>query len=126
MRLINILAPLCAIAALSSPIPSFGGDLHQFDDQANFKSSGDYIRGCAGPKVSVNCMTDFVMTDIADEKSGKYCLPDTSAASLAQGNAKRTAIVIGLVAWLKTHPEYAGKPVSEGLFAAMHASYPCH
>jgi Rap1a immunity proteins len=121
----NILAPLCTIAALASSAPSFGGDLHQFDKQANFKSSGEYIRGCAGPKVSVNCLTDFVMTDIADEKSGQHCLPDTSAPSLEQGNAKRTAIVIRLVAWLKTHPEYSGKPASEGLSAAMHASYPC-
>jgi hypothetical protein len=121
----NILVPVCTIAALPSSAPSFGGDLHQFDKQANFKSSRDYIRGCAGSKVSVNCLTDFVMTDIADEKSGQHCLPDTSAPSLEQGNAKRTAIVIRLVAWLKTHPEYSGKPASEGLSAAMHASYPC-
>jgi hypothetical protein len=125
MRLNNILAPVCTIAALALPVASFGGDLHQFDDQATFKSSGDYVRGCAGPRVSVHCLTDFVMTDIADEKSGQHCLPDTSAPSLEQGNAKRTAIVIRLVAWLKTRPEYAGKPASEGLSAAMHALYPC-
>jgi hypothetical protein len=84
------------------------------------------MRGCGGPKVSAECLTDFVMTDIADSNSSpKYCLPETSASSLEQGNAKRTAIVIRLVAWLKTHPEYSGKPGSEGLSAAMHALYPC-
>jgi hypothetical protein len=125
MRLNHILALTCTIAALSLPVPSFSGDLHQFDDQASFKSSGAYIRGCAGPKVSAHCLTDFVMTDIADEKSGQHCLPDTSAPSLEQGNAKRTAIVVRLIAWLKTHPEYSGKPASEGLSAGMHALYPC-
>jgi hypothetical protein len=125
MRLNHILAPVCTLAALSWSVPSFGGDLHQFDDQASFKSTGGYIRGCGGPKVSVHCLTDFVMTDIADEKSGQHCLPDTSAPTLEQGNAKRTAIVISLVAWLKPHPEYSAKPASEGLSAAMHALYPC-
>ena len=125
MRL-NILAALCAVASILWPVPSFSGDLHQFDKQANFKTSGDFVRGCGGPKVSTECLTDFVMTDIADsESSPKYCLPDTSAPNLAQGNAKRTAIVIRLVTWLKTRPEYSRKPGSEGLSAAMHALYPC-
>jgi hypothetical protein len=126
MRSIHVLAPVCTMAVVLLSAPSFSGDLHEFDDQANFKTSGDFVRGCAGPKVSVNCMTDFVMTDIAEGKSGQHCLPDTSAANLEQGNAKRTVIVVSLVAWLKIHPEYSKKRASEGLSAAMHSVYPCH
>lgn len=48
MRFINIFAAACAIAAVAWPVASFSDDLHQFDDQATFKSTGDFVRGCGG------------------------------------------------------------------------------
>ena len=48
MRFINIFAAACAIAAVAWPVASFSDDLHQFDDQATFKSTGDFVHGCGG------------------------------------------------------------------------------
>jgi hypothetical protein len=41
-----------------------------------------------------------------------------------QGNAKISAVVVSLVAWLGKHPEYSEKPYADGLTAAMAAVCP--
>lgn len=127
MRTLHIGATVCALT-LASPFPSFGDDLHQFDDQAQFKTTREYVRACSAPGVSVDCLTDFTMAQLAislDKGAAKNCVPDTSAASREKGNTKMVAIITRLVAWLRPHPEYSEKPDSEGLSAAMQAVYPC-
>jgi hypothetical protein len=123
MRPRNVVVAVCVAGTLLWPVASFG------EDQDAFTSTADYVRGCGGPNVSIDCIADLTVVrvdrDDKDSKGQKYCVPDTSAPNMELANAKFSTVVVRLVGWLGEHPEYSEKPYADGLSAAMAAVYPC-
>ncbi len=120
MRPRNVVAVVCVAGTLLWPVASFG------EDRDAFTSTADYVRGCGGPNASDDCLVDLTLVQVDMSSAGqKECTPDTTAANMEQGKVRLGAVVVRLVAWLGTHPEYSEKPYADGLSAAMAAVYQC-
>ncbi|WP_408737050.1 Rap1a/Tai family immunity protein [Acetobacter fallax] len=91
--------------------------------------AGNFGRICSRPAGAQVC--DAYISGVADagalgkvnnrnegdpKASAGFCIPQTESGVAMRGK---------VVSWLKAHQDVLDKPVGEGVFMALHDSYPC-
>ncbi|MCH4089837.1 Rap1a/Tai family immunity protein [Acetobacter sp.] len=92
-------------------------------------TSGNFGRICTRPAGASVC--DAYISGVADAGAlakindrnegdpnapAGFCVPATETSATMRGK---------VITWLKAHKDVLQKPVGEGVFAALHDSYPC-
>ncbi|GAN53367.1 Rap1a/Tai family immunity protein [Tanticharoenia sakaeratensis] len=116
------------LAATLLAAAGLGGTAHA--QRVSPLKAGRFMQMCSTPALVGACdayitgMTDAVALGKVDashegDKSAKagFCVPDSQTGPQMRGL---------VTAWLRAHADVLGKPVGEGVFAALHDSYPCH
>ena len=110
------------IGAIASPVLSLAAD------SSSLSTTGEYVQACGQKTIPNVCYERFAFGKVMGNMSSKYpknCAPDFASETVKGNKAKNAEMVTKVVEWLKNHPEYSDKDVSDGLAAGISAVYPC-